>query len=68
MATKVGDSVPFRPEQTEYLVLICKLVRGNPSYHLGSNIGSFRVILVNFGPNGNFGHYTFNLYFFICII
>ena len=44
MATKVSDSVSFRSERAEYLVPIHKLVRGNPSFHLGSNIRSFRPI------------------------
>ena len=37
-------SIPFRLEWTENLVPVCKPVRDNPPFHLGSNFGMFRVI------------------------
>ncbi len=46
---KVVDSVPFWQKWMENLVPICKLIRGNPPFHLGSNFGVFRVISASMG-------------------
>jgi hypothetical protein len=62
--TKVVYSVPFRPEQTENLVPVCKPVRGNPPFHLRLNFEVFRVIS---GVSDHFGQFTFWRIFFFSL-
>ena len=57
---KVVDSIPFQPEWTENLVLVCKPVRGNPPFHLRLNFRVFRWV------SGHFGRFTFwGIFYFI---
>jgi hypothetical protein len=39
----VGDTVLFQQERVEYLVPVCKLVRGSPLFYFRLNIKPFRV-------------------------
>ena len=54
----VINTILFRPEQPKFFVPVCKPVPETPPFHLGSNFGQFRSILVvpvNFGRYANFG-------------
>ena len=61
-------SVPFRPEWTENLVSICKPIRGNPPFHLGSNFGCFESFRVFRWVSGHFGQFTFWEFFFFSFL
>ena len=58
--SNVIDSVPFRLEQPEYFVPVCKQIRKYLTFHLGSNFNLFRIIpaiSANFSRNANFNQY-----------
>ena len=58
--SNVIDSVPFRSEQPEYFVPVCKQIQKYLTFHLGSNFSLFRIIpaiSANFSRNANFNQY-----------
>ena len=58
--SNVIDFVPFRSEQPEYFVPVCKQIRKYLTFHLGSNFNLFRIIpaiSANFSRNANFNQY-----------